>query len=32
MAFAMANAQVLADEGAVAIRKIASEDLFRGIW
>lgn len=31
MAFAMANAQVLADKGAIAIRKIASKDLFRGI-
>lgn len=31
MAFAMANAEVLAHEGAVAIGKITAKDLFRGV-
>lgn len=31
MAFAMTNAEVLAHEGAVAIREIAAKNLFRGV-
>jgi hypothetical protein len=31
MAFAVTNAEVLADEGAVAIGEITAKDLFRGI-
>ena len=32
MAFAMTNAEVLADEGSVAIGEITTKDLFRGIY
>lgn len=32
MALAMADTEILADEGAVAVWKVAAEDLFGSVW